>query len=331
MVDFLLTLLSDKFAAAKEKATQKNFCSAMPALPFDKLNESNYDDWKILMEALLEVKRLFGVVSGRDVMPTTGPNSQGVKTFLEKQRLARANIILAIDPSQLPYVRNEDDPAVIWKNLARIHHARGLGILLMMRMDFLKMSMPPESTIVTYISRIRHAAYRLEECYQAEEDSFPPSFPVAPPFTRPPIVSELDKITVLLNGLPPIYQSVIVQFVSIAGIPLASLSFENVVTRLMNEEGHLRNVVPPTSSSSDPLDEAIAVTPGGGINRKGKPSRFTSAASKKPSQITCNKCGGVGHIRPVCPTQDSDAIANVVEDDDETALTTADDEENGAW
>jgi len=302
----------------------------MPALPFDKLNESNYDDWKILMEALLEEKGLFGVVSGRDVMPSTGPNSKGVKAFLEKQRLARAKIILAIDPSQLPHVRNEDDPAVIWKNLARIHRARGLGVLLTMRMDFLKMSMPPESTIVTYVARIRHAAYRLEECYQAEEeDSLSPSLPIASPFTRPPIVSELDKITVLLNGLPPIYQPVIV---SITGIPLASLSFENVVTRLMNEEGRLRNVIPPTSSSSDPLDEAIAVTPVRGINRKGKPSKFTSAASKKPSQLTCHKCGGVGHIRPVCPTQDSDAIANVVdEDDEETAFTADDDEDDGAW
>jgi len=99
----------------------------------------------------------------------------------------------------------------------------------------------------------------------------------------------------------------------------------------MNEEGRLRNVVPPTSSS-DSLDEAIAVTPGGGINREDRPFNFTSAASKKPSQITCHKCGGVGNIRSVCPTQDSDVIANVVEDDEETAFTAADEGNGyGAW
>jgi Domain of unknown function (DUF4219) len=89
----------------------------MPSLPFDKLNETNYDDWKIQVEALLEEKGLFGVVSGRDVMPTTGPSSKGVKAFLEKQRLARSKIILAIEPSQLPHVRNEENPFVIWQNL----------------------------------------------------------------------------------------------------------------------------------------------------------------------------------------------------------------------
>ena len=68
----------------------------------------------------------------------------------------------------------------------------------MMHMDFLKMSMPPESTIVTYVAHICHAAYHLEECYQAEEED---SFSITSPSTRPSIVSELDKITVLLNGL----------------------------------------------------------------------------------------------------------------------------------
>jgi gag-polypeptide of LTR copia-type len=126
----------------------------MPSLPFDKLNKVNYDDWKIQMEALLEEKGLFGVVCGRNIMPTTGPNSKGARTFLEKQHLARSKIILAIEPSQLPHVRNEEDPFIIWQNLSRIHRACGLGILLTMRMDFLKMSKPSESTIAQYVANI---------------------------------------------------------------------------------------------------------------------------------------------------------------------------------
>ena len=304
----------------------------MPSLPFDKLNEANYDDWKIQMEALLEEKGLFGVVSGRLVMPTTGPNSKGVRAFLEKQRLARSKLILAIEPSQLPHVRNEQDPFVIWQNLSRIHRARGLGVLLTMRMDFLKMSMPPGSTIASYVASIRHAAYRLEECYQAEEDdSISVSTIISPSIpTRPPIVSDLDKISVLLNGLPPTYQPVIV---NITGTPLASLTFEDVVTRLMNEEGRLRNIVSPTTTSSaafvasDSHDEAHVAM------RAPKGKSFKSAPSKNVSKpIICHKCGGVGHIRPHCPTPDSDA-ANVAnsDDDEEQALTAIADETEEEW
>ena len=64
----------------------------------------------------------------RVVMPTTGPNSKGVQTFLEKQCLAHSKIILAIEPSQLPHVRNEENPFIIWQNLAQIHCAHGLGV-----------------------------------------------------------------------------------------------------------------------------------------------------------------------------------------------------------
>jgi hypothetical protein len=304
----------------------------MPSLPFDKLNETNYDDWKIQMEALLEEKGLFGVVSGRDVLPATGPNSKGVRTFLEKQRLARSKIILAIDPSQLPHVRNEEDPFVIWKNLARIHRARGLGVLLTMRMDFLKMSMPPGSTIASYVASIRHAAYRLEECYQAEEDdSVSLSTIISPSIstTRPPIVSHLDKISVLLNGLPPAYQPVIV---NITGTPLTSLTFEDVVTRLMNEEGRLRNIVSPTitpSVTSDSHDEAYYAAM---RVPKGKSSK--SAPSKDMSKVRCHKCGGVGHYRCDCPTHDSDAANIAVADnnhDEEQALTAIADEIEETW
>ena len=44
----------------------------MPSLPFDNLNKSNYDDWKIQKEALLEEKGLFGIVSGRDISDGQG-------------------------------------------------------------------------------------------------------------------------------------------------------------------------------------------------------------------------------------------------------------------
>ena len=217
----------------------------MPSLPFNKLNENetNYDDWKIQMEALSEEKELFSVVSGQVTMPTTRPNSKGVKVFLEKQCLAYSKTILAIEPSQLPHVRNGEDPSVIWQNLTQIHHAHGLGVLLTMRMDFLKMTMPPGSTITTYVANIYHAAYRLEESYQAEQDDSVSLSITSPSIStiRPPIILDLDKISVLLNGLPPAYQPVIV---NITGIPLASLTFEDAVTRLMNEEGCLPSYYP---------------------------------------------------------------------------------------
>ena len=81
---------------------------------------------------------------------------------------------------------------------------------------------------------------------------------------------------------------------------------------------------------SDPLDEAAAITSGGGPTQwKGKSSKSTP--SKDMSKVVCHKCGGVGHMRSVCPTHSSDAIANAVEEDEESAFTAVDDEDEGTW
>ena len=167
-------------------------------IPFNKLNKTNYDNWKIQMEALLKEKGLFRVTCGCDIMPATAPNSKGIHTFIEKQCLACTKIILCIEPSQIPHIWNESDPAIIWKNLSQIHCACGLGVLLTMHMDFLKMSMPLKSAITNYVAIICHSAYCLEECYRAEDaDSFSTS-----PSTQTPVISELDKITVLWMVFP---------------------------------------------------------------------------------------------------------------------------------
>lgn len=277
----------------------------MAPQPFPKLNESNYDDWKVQMEALLEEQGLFGVVDGRDTAPAAGPNSKAGKAFTTKCRQARAKIILGLEPSQFPHVRLEEDPAVIWEKLTQIHRARGLGVLLTMRMDFLKMTMLPDSSIASFVAKIRHAAYRLQECYDAEQQSSLSSSTLS----SLPVVTDLDLMTVLLNGLPQIYQPVIVD---ITGTPLSQLTFETVVTRLLNEEGRLRhNSFLPDSES--PIAEAMAVTYS---SRKAK-SRATTP--KDPAKLTCHKCGGVGHVRAVCPSKDADT-ANFVDVEDDLAL-----------
>ena len=131
-----------------------------------------------------------------------------------------------------------------------------------------------------------------------------------------------------MNGLPPAYQPVIV---NITGTPLASLTFEDVVTRLMNEEGRLRNIFSPTATpsiTSNSHDQAYAAV----HVLKGKSSK--SAPLKDMSKVRCHKCGGVGHYCSDCPTHDSDAANIAVANDDhdeEQALTAIADDIEETW
>jgi hypothetical protein len=53
----------------------------MPDTTINKLNDTNYVDWQIKMETLLEEKKLWDVVSRDETMPALGPNLKAVKAF----------------------------------------------------------------------------------------------------------------------------------------------------------------------------------------------------------------------------------------------------------
>jgi hypothetical protein len=95
----------------------------------EKLNDVNYAEWVIMMEALLEEKDLWEVVTGDEVEPLVGPSSKVMKMFWKKQQLAKVRITLHIKNSQLPHI-HFDSPKKIWENLTMVHQSHGFRMLL---------------------------------------------------------------------------------------------------------------------------------------------------------------------------------------------------------
>ncbi|KAG0700550.1 hypothetical protein DFH29DRAFT_762368, partial [Suillus ampliporus] len=107
--------------------------STMSKLTFEKLNDTNYTEWSMQMEALLDEQDLWDVVNGTETKPNLRPNAKAMKTFICKQRLAKAKITLHLSTSQLPHARNNDgDPKAIWDNLSCIHQSCGFGCIFSM-------------------------------------------------------------------------------------------------------------------------------------------------------------------------------------------------------
>jgi hypothetical protein len=155
----------------------------------EKLSDtSHFSDWAMQMEALLEEKELWDIVTGDEPLPTSGPNSKAMKAYVRKQKLAKAKIILHLDKSQLPHARF-NTAKEIWDNLERIHRTRGFGTLLAMRRRFFTM-VKGDLTMAAWIASVRDAAHRLE----------------AADFE----VKDIDLIVALTQGLPIEYASLIV-------------------------------------------------------------------------------------------------------------------------
>jgi hypothetical protein len=202
---------------------------------FALLDETNYHEWAFFMEAVLIRKELLGVVDGSVTQPPGSPNLKPVKAFLHKQKLARAEIILRISPSQLPHVR-DSDPQVIWNNLRTLHQSRGFASRLSLRRRFITMKKGDTQSIQSWVADVRRVAFQLSEIDVTVPDE--------------------DIILVLTAGLPPSYDSFII---SLDAVSPDSLTLDFVVSRLLNEEA--RQGIPATDPHSVALAATRAKTP----------------------------------------------------------------------
>jgi len=178
----------------------------MPDPHFPKLNDANYADWHYMMAATLVEKDLWDVMDGSLTHPVGSLNHKAVKTFVKKQQLARAKIILSIEASQLPHTRH-NDPKVIWDSLQMVHRARGFAMCLSLRCHFLYMCKQDDQPIVSWVSDVKKVAFQLEAAGVSTIDE--------------------DIILALTEGLPQSFSTFII---ALDSLPPGELTLDNVVT-----------------------------------------------------------------------------------------------------
>ena len=193
---------------------------------FEKLGEDNYSVWKVYMEALLVRKQLMQVVDGLKVLPQGSPGSKAVLAFRRTQSEACAEIVLCLEPSQLPHARSPD-LKVIWDELDAVHRSRGFATRLALRRKFLFLTKKIDQSMLSWIGEVRNAAHHLQDA-DAE-------------------ASEEDIILVLTQGLPSAFDNFVVM---LDATVVDDLTVDYVISRLLNEEACQNVVGSPDANSA---------------------------------------------------------------------------------
>lgn len=259
---------------------------------FEKLTQGNYEDWAPMIEALLVEKDVWDVVEGDEDgevnPPLGGPSSKPVKAFRRKQQVAKATIILHVDKSQLPHTRF-DTPKEIWDELKRVHSSQGFASKLALRRQFFSLRKGSNESIQAWAGKVRHTGYLLERAG----------------FT----LEEMDKVLALTQGLPDEYEAFIV---SLDAGSIDELTFENILSRLLNEEARQR--ISSDQQRNPVQDEALAVTAPRSTPRR-KSVRFEQRKTRLQG-VRCHRCQGIGHMRADCPSKEEDVcVATEAESD----------------
>src|SRR6202023_24965 len=193
-----------------------------------RLNDSNYAEWAVRMEAILVKKGLWSVV--RVMVDEKGKTASTIAVEQQKKiaerdsakmEEARAELILRVDDGQLSHMRC-NDPMEIWETLERVHRAAGFATSLALRRKFLMTKKDATQSMQAWIGHIQSLAFRMVEAGIS--------------------VTDQDRILALTMGLPSSYDAVIINFDS---TPADQLTLNNVTVRLLNEELRQSSQVDP--------------------------------------------------------------------------------------
>jgi len=86
----------------------------------EKLNDENYESWKLQMRSVLICNELWAYASGAEVK--TEANSM---QWTKKDQKALATIMLSISRGQLNYIKKAETSYAAWTELERIYESKG--------------------------------------------------------------------------------------------------------------------------------------------------------------------------------------------------------------
>ena len=160
-----------------------------PKPRFPLLNETNYVQWSIRIEAELIRKKLWSNIiciedePPEDLKPEEKEAWRAAKLAKRSKSQmaeARAELILRVEDSQLAHMKSRD-PLEVWEELKKVHVARGLASRLALRRRWWRMVKDDKEVMSAWIGRVKGAAHQLVEIGVE--------------------VSDEDRILVLMNGL----------------------------------------------------------------------------------------------------------------------------------
>lgn len=257
----------------------------MGAKDFDRLNEENYPMWSYRTEMVLTKMGLWEVTSGEVTRPMGSDNSKAVCEFTNKQKAARAELVLRVEDSQIVHTRYTD-PAEIWTKLQTVHRARGLGMRMTLRRRFHTTEKQDDQTMLSYITEVQEQAAHLRELGAKIDD---------------------EEVIAILTKLPSTYDALVVSLDLLAP---ETRTIDYVITRLINEEGrqfgHLK---------SDAYTFA-----GQAVHRGLRPRKDTPL-----EKITCFHCQKKGHYKSDCPDLKNEPldVSHLAQDINSTLLDSA--------
>lgn len=245
----------------------------------EKLNDTNYESWKIQIKSVLVCNELWKYTSGTETR--TAENND---VWTSKDEKALALILLSTSKSQLNYIKKATTSHEAWEKLRNTYESRGPVRKSVLYKQLYRMKKEQGQSMMEYVNSF------VDKVEQLEDSGIK-------------LPQELVSI-IMLNSLPPDYENFCVVMESRDNIP----TIDFLKTKLIEEEA--RRIDQVDSKCHDPDNNAL-MTNNKGFNKNTKDTRNT-----KNYKFTgkCYKCNKVGHKSADCKSKSKRHTGNNVQD-----------------
>ena len=246
----------------------------------DKLNGTNYHNWKFNVRMLLTGKDLWEIVEGTETVSDEASDAE-VKKFRKRENWALSIICLSVSTNLQIYVRNAKTPKDAWKCLADHFEEKSLSKKIMYRRKLYSCRLEKGVTMEHHVNNLTTISEHLE----ALDDA----------------VQEKDLVMILISSLSEDYNNLITALESVKETELTwTYVRERVIAEYDRKKG---SVVKKLSKDVDALYlDKCQRDKGNGSNK------FKKNGKKDISHIKCHFCKEKGHFIKDCPIKKNKKI-----------------------
>mgnify|MGYP000992362219 CR=1 FL=1 len=250
-----------------------------------KFDGTDYEVWSTLVEAVLVAKGLDSTI--------TEEGDAGDAKWLQKDKSARALILLALEPEMVKLVLSCSTAKQVWERLKTVHSQKSESCKMLLQKEFYDVKMEPGTKMSEYVAKIEFIARRLRDIGVTLDDD--------------------TVISKIVSGLAQDYKHFMSNWMS---TPKEERTYVNLLPRLLAEET-IHSAAEPTSSSAMKMEAS---------DRKNMPGKHRG--QKKKKSIECYHCHKKGHMKRDCKQlkreegdKESDSEKRKTRDKDPQALS----------
>ena len=149
----------------------------------NKLDGSNFINWKFKMQTLMEGYGVWNIAKGTELKPdvAAGATATQIQDWEKRENKAKVLLCMLVKDSIIPHIRDATTSTATWTSLKALYETSNTNCILFLKTKLLGIKMDGNESISSFLGPIKEVKDKLVNIGEA--------------------ISNTDLVTITLNGM----------------------------------------------------------------------------------------------------------------------------------